>query len=84
MSAPKNSTKKRPGRLWLLFYGRQRRGFPWLLLWIGAAVLLGALAFRLVGGPDAWRSVFPFVAGALIVAALMLAVAAAVFPRRRR
>jgi hypothetical protein len=28
--------RKRPGRLWLLFWGRQRRGFPGLLV----AVLL--------------------------------------------
>ena len=80
MSAP----KKRPGALWMLFYGRQRRGFPWLLLWVGVAVLLGAVTFRLVGGPDAWRAVFPIFVGALVLAALVLAVAASLWPRRRR
>ena len=68
----------------MLFYGRQRRGFPWLLMWVGVAVLLGAFAFRLVGGPDVWRAVFPILVGALVLAALVLAVAASLWPRRRR
>lgn len=76
--------KKRPGALWLLFYGRQRRGFPWLMAWVSVGVLLGALSFRLVGGPDVSRAVFPILAGALIVAALAMAVAAWLRPRRRR
>ena len=76
--------KKRPGALWMLFYGRQRRGFPWLLMWVGLAVLLGAVAFRVVGGPDAWRTVFPIFVGVLVIAALVLAVAASLRPRRRR
>ena len=67
----------------MLFYGRQRRGFPWLLVWVGISVLLGALSFRLVGGPDVWRSIYPMLAGALIVAALVIAVAAWLRPRRR-
>jgi hypothetical protein len=79
LSAP----KKRPGALWLLFYGRQRRGFPWLLAWVAVGVLLGALTFRLVGGPDVSRAVFPIVASALILAALVMAVAAWLRPRRR-
>jgi hypothetical protein len=76
--------KKRPGALWMLFYGRQRRGFPWLLMWVVVAVVLGAVAFRLVGGPDAWRAVFPILVGALVLATLVLAVAASFWPRRRR
>jgi hypothetical protein len=76
--------KKRPSALWLLFYGRQRRGFPWLLFWIGVGVLVGALTFRLVGGPELWRDVFPIFAGVLIVASLLLAVVAVLIPRRRR
>jgi len=79
VSAP----KKRPGPLWLMFYGRQRRGFPWLLAWVAVGVLLGALTFRLVGGPDVSRTVFPIVTGALIVAALVVAIAAWLRPRRR-
>ena len=79
-----SSPKKRPGALWLFFYGRQRRGFPWLLLWIGVGVVLGALVFRLVGGPDVWRAVFPIVVGVLLLASLVFAVVAAISPRRRR
>ncbi len=80
MSAP----KKKPGALWLFFYGRQRRGFPWLLMWVGVGAVLGAVAFRLVGGPDVWRAVFPVIVGALLLAALVFAVVAAIWPRRRR
>jgi len=76
--------KKRPGPLWLLFYGRRRRGFPWLLAWVGLGTVLGALTFGLVGGPDMSRALFPILAGVLIVAALAFAVAAWLRPRRRR
>lgn len=76
--------KKRPGALWMLFYGRQRRGFPWLLFWVGVAVVLGALAFRLLGGPDPWRGAFAIFAVLLIVAALVAAIVAPFLPRRRR
>ena len=35
-------SKRRPGRLWLFFYGRRRRGFPGLLVTVLLlAVLLG-------------------------------------------
>ena len=81
MKAPK---KKRPGALWMLFYGRQRRGFPWLLLWVGVALLLGALAFRVVGGAETWRAAFPILAVALIGVALVAAIVAPFIPRRRR
>ncbi|GAC1657606.1 MAG: hypothetical protein NVS9B1_15800 [Candidatus Dormibacteraceae bacterium] len=37
------SQRKRPGRLWLFFYGRRRRGFPGLLV----AVLLLAIGLGL-------------------------------------
>lgn len=53
------------------------------MVWVGISVLLGALSFRLVGGPDVWRSIYPMLAGALIVAALVIAVAAWLRPRRR-
>jgi hypothetical protein len=79
VSAP----KKKPGALWLFFYGRQRSGFPWLLMWVAAGVVLGALVFRLVGGPDVWRAIFPVVVGALLLVALVFAVVAALWPRRR-
>jgi hypothetical protein len=76
--------KKRPGPLWLFFYGRRRRGFPWLAAWVGVAIVVGALTFRLLGGPDVSRAVFPILVGALLVAALFFAVAAWLRPRRRR
>jgi len=75
--------KKRPGFLWLLFYGRRRRGFPWLL----AAVLLVILAFGLVfaipGGADVSRGVAAATFGLLLVGAVVLAVVAVLRPRRR-
>ena len=76
--------KKRPGLLWMAFYGRQRRGFPWLLFWVATSVVLGALTFRLVGSADVLRSIYPILAGGLILAALALALAAWLRPRRRR
>jgi hypothetical protein len=76
-------TKKRPGRLWLFFYGRQRRGMPWLLIGVIVAVLLLSLTFALPGGADLWRSVAPVLIGALLVAAILGAIAAILRPRRR-
>jgi hypothetical protein len=76
-------TKKRPGRLWLFFYGRQRRGVPWLLIGVIVAVLLLSLTFALPGGADLWRSVAPLLIGALLVAAILGAIAAILRPRRR-
>jgi hypothetical protein len=84
VNAPKNSNKKRPGALWLMFYGRQRRGFPFLLLWVTVGLVLGTLAFSVAGGPDIWRAVFPVVVGALLLAALVFALFAALWPRKRR
>jgi uncharacterized membrane protein len=76
--------KKRPGRLWLLFYGRQRRGFPWLLVGLVVVVAALALSFAVPGWAEMWRTVVPVVFGLLIVAALVAAIAAAFRPRRRR
>jgi len=75
--------KKRPGRLWLLFYGRQRRGVPWLLIALLAGVVLLALTFAVPGGPELWRSVAPVLMGVLLVAAIVAAIAAGLRPRRR-
>lgn len=47
--------KRRPGRLWLLFFGKKRRGFPELLVITLGAVLLLALLFRLPGGASLSR-----------------------------
>jgi len=75
---------KRPNALWMLFYGRARRGFPWLLGFVTVAVLLGALSFRVFGGPDTWRAAFPIFVGVLLVGALAFAIFASVRPRKRR
>ena len=79
-----NEPKKRPGALWLMFYGRRRRGFPWLLVWVGLGVLVAALSFGLVAGPDLSRAAFPIFFGLLIVGAIVFAVAAWLRPRKRR
>jgi purine-cytosine permease-like protein len=75
--------KKRPGRLWLLFYGRQRRGVPWLLIAVVVGVVLLGLTFAVPGGADVWRSVAPIVIGVLLLAAIVAAIAAMLRPRRR-
>jgi hypothetical protein len=75
--------KKRPSRLWLFFYARQRRGVPWLLIGVIIAVLVLALTFALPGGADMWRSVAPLLIGALLVVAILGSIAAILRPRRR-
>ena len=75
---------KRPGRLWLFFYGRPRRGFPWLLAGVVLTVVLLALVFALPGGADVSRLVAAAVFGLLILSALVFAVFAVLRPRRRR
>jgi Na+/melibiose symporter-like transporter len=79
-----NEPTKRPSRLWLLFYGRRRRGFPWLLAGLCAAVLVLALTFAIPGGADAWRAIAPVLLGVLLTVALAGAIVASVWPRRRR
>ena len=75
--------KKRPGRLWLFFYGRTRRGFPWLLAGVFAAVLLFALVFAIPGGSDLSRTLGGVVLGLLLAGAAAFVIAVAFFPRRR-
>ena len=77
--------KKRPGALWLFFYGRQRRGFPWLLALLMAVIIVLALSFAIPGAADMWRAVTPIIFGVIVVAAIGLLVAAMFrSPRRRR
>ena len=75
--------KKRPGALWLLFYGRRRRGFPWLLVAVLAAILVLGLFFAIPGGADMSRAVAGVVFGLLIAGAVVFAVIAVLRPRRR-
>lgn len=78
-----NEPKKRPGTLWLLFYGRRRRGFPWLLAGMLGVILALALVFAIPGGADASRTLAGIVFGLLIAGAIVLAVVAVLRPRRR-
>ncbi len=75
--------KKRPGALWLLFYGRRRRGFPWLLVAVLATILVLGLFFAIPGGADVSRAVAGVVFGLLIAGAVVFAVIAVLRPRRR-
>jgi hypothetical protein len=79
-----STPKKKPGVLWLLFYGRRRRGFPWLLAGVLFTLLVLGLTFAIPGGVDVWRAIAPFLLGALLLVALLAAVAASLRPRRRR
>jgi hypothetical protein len=80
LSAP----KKKPGVLWLLFYGRRRRGFPWLLAVVLFTLVVLGLTFAIPGGVDVWRAIAPALFGVLIVGALLAAIVAALRPRTRR
>ena len=79
-------SRRRPGRLWLFFYGRKRRGFPGLLVaLVGAAIVLGAL-YGLPHGADLSRFAIVLTVSALvlvILAALALVAIAAIRPPRR-
>ena len=79
-------SRRRPGRLWLFFYGRKRRGFPGLLVaLVGAAIVLGAL-YGLPHGADLSRFVIVLTVSALvlvILAAIVLVAIAAIRPPRR-
>lgn len=76
--------KRRPGPLWLLFYGRQRRGVPWLLGGVAVAVIALALTFAFPGGADFWRSIAPIFIGVLLVGGIAAAIVVTLRPRRRR
>jgi len=79
-----SNPRKRPGPLWLFFYGRPRKGFPWLMVGMLVAIVVLALSFAIPGGASFWRAVAPFLLGLLIVGALVGAIVAALRPRRRR
>jgi hypothetical protein len=66
-----------------LFYGRQRRGVPWLLIAVIVILVLLALTFAVPGAADMWRSVAPVIVGVLLMVAILAAIAAILRPRRR-
>ena len=63
-------SRRRPGRLWLFFYGRRRRGFPGLLVGLLLAAVVLGLAYGLPGGADVSRFALPLTAGALVLVTL--------------
>ena len=67
----------------MLFYGRRRRGFPWLLLGVVIAIIVPALAFALPSGADFSRGIAAFVFGVLLLGMIAFAVLAVLRPRRR-
>ena len=76
--------RRRPGPLWMFFYGRPRRGFPWLLVGIVVAIGVLSLTFAIPGGADVWRGLAPIFLVVLIVAVIVSAVAILrARPRRR-
>jgi peptidoglycan/LPS O-acetylase OafA/YrhL len=79
-------SRRRPGRLWLFFHGRKRRGFPGLLVaLVVTAVALGAL-YGLPHGADLSRLAIVLTVSALvllILASLVLVAIAAIRPPRR-
>lgn len=79
--------RRRPSGLWLFFWGRQRRGTPWLLVGVLATVFALALLFALPGGADLSRYALalPVTVLVLLIAASLVAVAFAFLrPRGRR
>lgn len=79
-----SSPKRRPGLLWMFFYGRPRRGFPWLLVGVLLAVLVLSLVFGVPGESGVARLIALVLGCVLLVGAVALAVVAVVVPRRRR
>ena len=76
--------RKRPGRIWMFFYGRPRRGIPWLLVGIVVAIVVLSLTFAIPGGAEAWRTLAPAFLVVLIAGAIVAAFAVIRHPRRRR
>jgi len=79
--------RRRPNPLWLFFWGRKRAGFPGLLVGLLLASLTLGLIFGLPGGASLSRWAILVSAAALvllIVASVILALWATLFPRRRR
>ena len=72
-------SRRRPGRLWLFFYGRRRRGFPGLLVGVLTLALILGLTFASRAGTalSHWIGIgFLGLLAVLAVAALVAALAA--------
>jgi peptidoglycan/LPS O-acetylase OafA/YrhL len=68
----------------MFFYGRPRRGFPWLLAGIVVMIAILSLTFAIPGGADMWRTLAPIFLVMLIVGAIVAGVAVLRRPRRGR
>ena len=68
-------SRRRPGPLWLFFYGRRRRGFPGLLVGVLALAVILSLTFatRVGTAISHWIGI-----GFLVLIALLALVALAV------
>ena len=74
---------RRPGRLWLFFYGRRRRGFPGLLVGVLAlSVILGLTFASRVGAAISYWIGIGFLAAIALLALAALALALAALLRR--
>jgi hypothetical protein len=77
---------RRPGPIWLLFYGRQRTGTPWLLFSVAAGLAVLVLTFAL---PESQALEYTAelmtvaVLGLLIVGSLAMVLLARLRPGRR-
>ena len=72
-------SRRRPGRVWLFFYGRRRRGFPGLLVGVLALAILLGLTFASRAGTaiSYWIGIgFLVLIALLALAALVVALAA--------
>lgn len=76
-------SRRRPGRLWLLFYGRKRRGFPGLLVAVlGLSIILGLTFASRAGTAVSYWIGIGFLVAIALLALVALAVALTVALRR--
>jgi peptidoglycan/LPS O-acetylase OafA/YrhL len=79
--------RPRPGRLWLFFWGRKRRGFPGLMAALFVALLVLALLYGQPAGVNLSRwlyFLFPAALLALILGSLVAVGIGLLRPPRRR
>jgi fucose permease len=79
--------RRGPGRLWLFFWGRRRRGFPGLLVALLAAAIGLGLTYALphgVGVSYVLGLLFLVAIALLVLASIGVALFASLRPRGRR